>query len=491
MSPFFPTRTYCKHVFIPSALSRNYCGMQGDLPRHGAARSTATPHLATLESTTCEPVHCPDQKVPKDTRHHPYYNKSDIKDPHPAHLQQGNSNLFAQWERMPSTRASEAALGRAIQAGDDALVATLLTKGVDIEASVKCLDGTSVSPLMLAACCGHTFCAALLLRAGAKPDRRFGEFKETALITCASNGDKETALALIDAGASLRQVDTLGRSPLFMSCLMSQPSCTELLLEADADVEQEMASVNPGATPLFAAALGTGCECCSIRCAMLLCDAGAIVDAQTAEGATPMMAACIHGHRQLAMLLSSYGASRRVARFEGNLPTTWWARDLAEKGGHDELVTWLDASDDFTPLHHIEVLLPRRTLSLLRSGAASPVAGHPSAALRAKNFLTSHPLDEAAKMIVCASEPWSPTTHNLWGAPQRTRVLQLLKIGYLLQAKLAHGAVLDWWVAHVMPDAVEWELVEKLTKPGAIQNSEEPQPDEPVSTPRKRCARHQ
>lgn len=59
-------------------------------------------------------------------------------------------------------------------------------------------------------------------------------------------------------------------------------------------------------------------------------------------------------------------------------------------------------------------------------------------------------------MIVHASEPWSTKRHLLWGEAQRMRVLELLKIGYLLRAKLCHGSVVDWWVAHVMPHAIAW-----------------------------------
>ena len=357
---------------------------------------------------------------------------------------------------MPSTRNREGALGRAIQEGDHVSVETLLAKGTDIEASVLCPDGTAVSPLMLAAMCGETTSAGLLLRAGAELDRRCGSSQETALLMCVSCGWEGTAKRLIDAGADIHLADDCGRSPLLMSCLMCHPECTEVLLEAGADTEQAMTSINSGATALYAACIGRRCECCSFRCASLLCEAGAVIDARTAQGATPMMAACQHGRHQLACLLSSYGASRLPARFEGDLPKKWWARDLADGLGHDELVEWLDASDEFTPLHHIEVLTPRRTLALLRAGEHSPVAGHPSPALRAKNYLKSFPHDEAAKMIVRASEPWAPATHSVWAEQHRARAFDLLKIGYSLRARLGDGSVLDWWVTLVMPNAIVW-----------------------------------
>ena len=358
---------------------------------------------------------------------------------------------------MPSTRETEAALGRAIEDFDEALVANLLAKGVDIEAAgLLDHEGTLVSPLMLAARCESTGCAALLLRAGAARDRTFGSSQDTPLLVSASRGDADTAKVLIDAGADLNKADAEGRSPIYMSCLMSHPGCTALLVNSSADIEQPKTSINSGATALYAAALGNRCDCCSVACVRILCEAGAVVDAQTAQGVNPMMVACQHGRHGVAMLLSSYGASRQPHRFEGNLPTNWWARDLADDAGHEELVEWLDVSDDFTSLHHIEVLLPSRTLALLRAGACSPVAGRPSPALRATNYLRRHPHDDAAKMIVRASEPWSPMSHSLWSEANRARVVELLKVGYQLRNKLEHGSVLDWWVAHVMPHAVAW-----------------------------------
>ena len=379
---------------------------------------------------------------------------------------------------MPSTRESFAALGRAIAEGDEDAVAALLAKGIDIEyPGLVCPDEKFVSPLMFAARHEQAGCASLLLRAGAEPDRAFGSSADTALLMAVGKGDADTATRLLDAGADIEKGDAHGRSPLYVSCMMSHPSCTELLVNARADVEQAMTSLNPGATPLYGAAIGNRCECCAIWCVRLLCEAGAVVDARTEQGATPMMVACQRGNHLIAMMLSSYGASRHKARFEGDMPKTWWARDLAAELGHDELVEWLDASDDFTPLHHVEVLLPSRTLALLRAGACSPVAGLPSPALRAKNYLVKHPDDEAAKMILRASESWSPSTHSLWSEAHRGRVLDLLVIGYQLRSKLAHGSLLDWWIAHVMPHAVAWDV-----EPPRPTEPEEKQEDDQKET---------
>ena len=54
--------------------------------------------------------------------------------------------------------------------------------------------------------------------------------------------------------------------------------------------------------------------------------------------------------------------------------------------------------------------------------------------------------------------PWSPARHPLWTAPDRAKAYELLKIGHLLSRTLdndsAQGALLDVWVAHIMPQAM-------------------------------------
>ena len=52
-------------------------------------------------------------------------------------------------------------------------------------------------------------------------------------------------------------------------------------------IEQSMTGHNPGATPLYAAACGG-----SLRCAKLLCEAGAKIDARTENDASPMLVSC-------------------------------------------------------------------------------------------------------------------------------------------------------------------------------------------------------
>ena len=103
------------------------------------------------------------------------------------------------------------------------------------------------------------------------------------------------------------------RSPLFLSCLFGRPECTSVMLAAIQAagfggnelcvlvasprgqtgqtgvplIEQTMTGHNPGATPLYAAACGG-----SLRCAKLLCEAGAKIDARTQNDASPLLVSC-------------------------------------------------------------------------------------------------------------------------------------------------------------------------------------------------------
>lgn len=346
----------------------------------------------------------------------------------------------------------------ACREGDAASVRRILRRGgsqLDIVTSSSTTSSdvsVSATPLMMSIIQDHEECVRLLLAAHANPSVACGKHEETALHVCCARGKIDYARLLIDAGADIGASDVLGRSPLLMSCLCDHPECTELMIKARAEIEQSMVKHNPGATPLYAAALAG-----SLRSVALLCDAGANVDAKNHDGATPMMVSSQQGHLKTCMLLSSYGASRERTVFKGCVPTTGtWAEDLAIRSGNEELVCWLRESKSFGPLHHIEVLTPQRTLALLRSGRFSPLEGGSSCpAARAHTY----PANESASLILQASEPWSPAAHELWGRQHRAFAVELLRIGYRLRAKYG-DALFDAWVTHVMPHSVSWEVEE-------------------------------
>jgi hypothetical protein len=332
----------------------------------------------------------------------------------------------------------------------------LLTGAIDVNAAMyEEHEDACITPLFASAM--YPFdakCASLLIEARANVHTTCGRDDETVMHVFCSRGIAEGVQLLIDAGASLDPVDSLGRSPLFYCALNDCPDCAEILLQAGAAVDQAMRSHNPGATPLYAAAL-TGSE----SCVSLLCEAKANVNASCREGANPMMVACEEGHLECAMLLSSYGAQRGRLTFAGCLPyVDDSAYECAEMSGNAALVSWLRESASFSesPLCHVEVLTPQRTMSLLRTGMHSPLSTYDH--YSPVSLAQKHSSKQAASLILRAAAPWSPASHQLWGTPQRARARELLWIGYLLGSKFHDNAMLDIWVAWVIPHAVTWDL---------------------------------
>ena len=212
---------------------------------------------------------------------------------------------------------------------------------------------------------------------------------------------------------------------------------------------------NPGATPLYAAAL-TG----SYSCIEQLLLAGAKVNAKNLDGSTPLLVSCQEGHLQTSMLLSSYSASRETGRWRGKSPKCGtWAEELAQRRGHTELVRWLRDSSGFSPLHHVEVLTPERTLSLLHEGY-SPVASRGRLCSSPAELARTLADSAAAELILGAAAPWSPETHRLWSRAHQDRAVVVVKMGYLLARQYAGEhtySMTDVWLANIMPRAITWE----------------------------------
>ena len=359
--------------------------------------------------------------------------------------------------------AQEQQFAEACESGDVDSVREFLEHGVSVTAEVASQGRTPALPLIVAARAGHAECVRAILDAGASVDEPCGPERETAIHVAATCGCIEAMEVLIAASGQVDPLDIYGRSPLLMSCIAEQPASVALLLKSKADPDLRMTSLNPGATPLYAASF-TGC----LLCVKMLCEAGATVDAKTEDSKTPMLACCQEGHLELAMLLSSYGAERgcpaKMSNLNGSL-----AEYYARANRHRELLKWLKASAHYSPLHHVEVLSRKRAVALLRSGDCSPIAGTPSAADLART--SSAP---AAEVILRAVEPWSPATHELWDAARRERAVTLCKIGYLLAfaGLIGDRAFVDVWVLHVMPQAMSWAPLASETADEEMQLAE-------------------
>ena len=164
---------------------------------------------------------------------------------------------------------------------------------------------------------------------------------------------------------------------------------------------------------------------------------------------------CARGDTECVQLLSMYGASRE-ASVQGHAVT---AESIASH--HPTILAWLVASRDWcSPLHHVHMLSEERTVELLSGGAdlnhrTPGVANAPSPLELAHLQPVS---SVAARLILCAAEPWSQCSHYLFPAHARSWAKEVLRLGYLLAFErypMESGQLTDVWREVVLPLAVE------------------------------------
>ena len=221
--------------------------------------------------------------------------------------------------------------------------------------------------------------------------------------------------------------DRHGWTPLMWAARYGNAGATALLLNAGVHVDPQTNTV--GNTPLFIA-----CMRGHVECVRLLLGAGASVDLVNADGHIPLWIACCQGHIQCAQLLSSYGANR-------DFPHVRTPEYISAAFGHDALAEWLALSRKWSPLHHLEVLSPERTRTLLRGGAdlhLTPSTGDTATPLERARQLA--PANASASLIVRAAGPWSASTHELFGDAERARAVTLAhSLYHVYLCRMEHG----------------------------------------------------
>jgi hypothetical protein len=132
------------------------------------------------------------------------------------------------------------------------------------------------------------------------------------LLDAASEGDIETAGALIASGTSVGVADKYGCTPLHLAAINGRTEMTEFLIAHGADVNARMITQE---TPLHGAAQKS-----QIATALLLLDKGADINATDANGQTALHVACFEGHLEMAELLIDRGADVNAAGDDGITP---------------------------------------------------------------------------------------------------------------------------------------------------------------------------
>lgn len=194
---------------------------------------------------------------------------------------------------------------------DAALVQTLLDKGADAEA----LTRLGATPLYLAAANGNAAVLQLLLAAGANPNDTVLQYEETPLMFAARSGSEEAVKVLLDAGADIEARDSYrGATPLLFAAEQDHADVVALLLERGANPNARTRTVvtesrrgpsapTGGLTALMLAARENGIETTRV-----LLKHHALVNQQSAEGHTALLAAIQNAHHEIAHLLLDAGA---------------------------------------------------------------------------------------------------------------------------------------------------------------------------------------
>ena len=226
----------------------------------------------------------------------------------------------------------QSALMWAVAEGQAAMVVELIRQGADVNARSavnawerdvtaeprrKYMPRGGFTPLLYAAREGCLACAAALIEAGADVN-----FQDPDLVPPLSaaivNGQYDVAALLVERGADVNRTDRWGRTPLWSMVDMHTPPRSQrpdvfeadaaggdallrLLLARGADVNAQLVLFPPyrsladrgsdnlltiGATPLIRAAKAGDAAAMT-----LLLERGAAVDALTADGITPLLAA--------------------------------------------------------------------------------------------------------------------------------------------------------------------------------------------------------
>ena len=297
--------------------------------------------------------------------------------------------------------AARTELVDAVKAGDRAAVATLLKKGVEVNApegdgatalhwavqledlesaaaliragaKVNVANDLGATPLSVAAGNGSARAVTLLLESGADPNTAPAG-RESPLMLAAWTGSADAVKALLDAGAAIdaRETDRQ-QTALMWAASQRHPAVVRLLASRGADVHLKTAAQpvagrrtrdGAGYTALmFAARSG------DVESARVLLDAGANANDTLDNGLSAVTMATVRGHVPVAVLLLERGADPDT-NGSGYAPLHWAAGSWETAFTANDITTDREGEHDWNALVGLKVRRLELVNALLDHGA--------------------------------------------------------------------------------------------------------------------------
>lgn len=158
-------------------------------------------------------------------------------------------SLLSQGVDVNSTeRDGTNALQWAVYHENAGMVSDLIQAGADVQA----INREGMTPLALAAMAGNAEITEILLDAGAGVNTPMAN-GETPLMMAARSGDLDTMRIILDRGADINATEPLrGTNALMWAAANSNPAAVKLLLANGADIAMNSATARPGRNPYLA-----------------------------------------------------------------------------------------------------------------------------------------------------------------------------------------------------------------------------------------------
>jgi ankyrin repeat protein len=184
---------------------------------------------------------------------------------------------------------------------------------IEAKASLDLYDATGKTALTWASSNGHDDCVRQLIKAGASIDIRYKGGNTALLKASTRSGNGDCVKQLLEAGASVDHCNEGGFTALIFAGRHGNSDCVDQLLRAGAS--SAMKTTQHGSTALHEAVLRG-----HAKCAQLLCDHGADVNARRSTSASPLYCAASNDHLECAQILLKHQADPNLTAEEGWTP---------------------------------------------------------------------------------------------------------------------------------------------------------------------------